>query len=85
VEQAALLKLEAELVNMSACETGLGKIVRGDGVVRLARALLAVGTNRAAVTLWTAVEDAATEFIEDFYSSSLALYWHTQYYLSCSI
>jgi CHAT domain-containing protein len=78
VEQAALLKPEAELVNRAACETGAGWIVRGDGIVGLIGALLAAGTNRVAVTLRTAAEDATSEFIEAFYSSSLALYWHTQ-------
>jgi tetratricopeptide (TPR) repeat protein len=67
VEEAALLKLEVELVNMSACETGLGKIVRGDGVVGLTRALLVAGSNRVGVTLWSVADDATSEFMVQVY------------------
>ncbi len=52
VEEAALLKLRADLLNLSACETVLGKVVQGDGVVWLTRAADMAGANRVGVTLW---------------------------------
>jgi CHAT domain-containing protein/Tfp pilus assembly protein PilF len=59
VEEAALLNFNADIVNLSACETGLGKIVQGDGVIGLTRAFNVAGANRVGVTLWT-VDDKAT-------------------------
>ncbi|MCX7024192.1 MAG: tetratricopeptide repeat protein [Spirochaetes bacterium] len=68
VEEAALLKLDADLLTLSACETGLGKEVRGDGVVGLTRAFMTAGADRALVTLWK-VDDAATrDFMVAAYS-----------------
>jgi CHAT domain-containing protein len=52
---------------MSACETGLGKIVRGDGVVGLTRALLVAGSNRVGVTLWSVADDATSQFMLQVY------------------
>lgn len=59
VEDVALLRFNADLVALSACETGQGKGWAGDGLVGFARSLLVAGANRAAVTLWP-IDDAAT-------------------------
>lgn len=55
------LSLQAELVVLSACSTGLGKIT-GDGVVGFSRCLMAAGIKRLVVSLW-AVPDLATAFL----------------------
>lgn len=68
VEEVALLKLEAEIVNLSACETGLGKVVKGDGVVGLTRAFQVAGANRVGVTLWQVDDEATMEFMVRVYS-----------------
>jgi CHAT domain-containing protein len=60
VEEVALLKLKADMVELSACETGLGKVVQGDGVIGLTRAFLVAGANRVGATLWV-VDDLATK------------------------
>src|SRR5208283_5627419 len=60
VEEVALLRLKADMVELSACETGLGKVVLGDGVIGLTRAFLVAGANRVGATLWV-VDDLATK------------------------
>jgi CHAT domain-containing protein/Flp pilus assembly protein TadD len=57
------LKLNAELVVLSGCHTGQGKIT-GDGVLGLSRSLITSGVPSAIVSLW-AVPDSATGFIND--------------------
>ncbi|MGB5898247.1 MAG: CHAT domain-containing protein [Geitlerinemataceae cyanobacterium] len=52
------LKLNADLVVLSACDTGRGEIT-GDGVVGLSRALVTAGVPSIVVSLWK-VDDAAT-------------------------
>lgn len=59
--------LPAELVVLSACETGLGPEVRGEGLVGLTRGFMYAGTPRVLVSLWK-VDDAATaELMKRFY------------------
>ncbi len=60
------LKLNAELVVLSACDTGRGRIT-GDGVVGLSRSLISAGVPSVLVSLW-AVPDAPTaELMTEFY------------------
>jgi CHAT domain-containing protein len=60
------LRLSADLVTLSACDTGLGK-VNGDGVIGLSRAFLYAGAPSVLVSLWR-VADGVTRFeMERFY------------------
>jgi CHAT domain-containing protein len=63
------LKLRAELVTLSACSTGLGKMVNGEGILGLTRAFFYAGARNVAVSLWN-VNDSGTAFLmESFYQN----------------
>jgi CHAT domain-containing protein len=62
------LDLHAKLVVLSACETGLGKLSRGDEVVGLQRAFLYAGTPAVVTTLWKVDDKATYDLIRAFYS-----------------
>ena len=65
------LRLSADLVVLSGCRTGLGKIIAGEGVVGLTRAFLHAGSGRVVASLWP-VDDAATaELMRRFYEGML--------------
>ncbi len=55
------LQLNADLVSLSACNTGRGAEVKGEGVVGLTRAFMYAGTPAVAVTLWSIESESAKE------------------------
>ena len=61
------LKLHAELVVMSACQTALGAEVRGEGLVGLTRAFLYAGSPRVVASLWTVPDLSTAELMGRFY------------------
>ena len=65
------LKLNADLTVMSACETGLGKITEGEGVIGLTRALLYAGTKNIIVSLWQVSDNSTNELMVNFYENFL--------------
>ncbi|MGH9931631.1 MAG: CHAT domain-containing tetratricopeptide repeat protein, partial [Pyrinomonadaceae bacterium] len=65
------LRLSAELVVLSACQTGLGKEVRGEGLVGLTRAFMYAGAPRVVVSLWSVSDLATAELMERFYKGML--------------
>jgi len=62
------LKLNAELVTLSACETGLGKLSRGEGLMGLTRAFLYAGTPSLLVSLWS-VDESTSRIMQYFYQN----------------
>jgi CHAT domain-containing protein len=67
VEEAALLHFNADFVNLSACESGLGKFEQGEGVIGLTRAFQVAGANHIGVTLWTVDDEATKQFMIAMY------------------
>jgi CHAT domain-containing protein/Tfp pilus assembly protein PilF len=65
------LKLNAQLVVLSACETGYGKFQQGEGVMSLARAFMYAGVPSLVVSLWQ-VNDASTAEIMQLFYANLA-------------
>lgn len=62
-------KLNAELVTLSACETGLNKIFAGDEILGLARGFLSAGASSLVLSLWTVNDEAATRLMKSFYKN----------------
>ena len=61
------LPLRADLAVLSACETGLGEAVAGEGVVSLARAFAYAGVGATVTTLWGVNDRATQHLVVDFY------------------
>ncbi|NMG19041.1 hypothetical protein DP116_06110 [Brasilonema bromeliae SPC951] len=65
------LDFTADLVVLSACETGLGKDVNGEGLVGLTRGLMYAGAERVAVSLWQVSDEGTSQLMQEFYKEML--------------
>jgi len=65
------LKLPAELVVLSACQTGLGKEIKGEGLIGLARGFMYAGAPRIVASLWKVDDRATSELMKRFYQGVL--------------
>lgn len=63
------LDIEADFVNLSACETGLGKLYMGEGVVGLTQSFLIAGANAVSVTLWPVADESTSIFMTEIYNT----------------
>lgn len=63
------LQLPTELAVLSACETSMGKVVPGEGVLSLARAFAAAGAASTLTTLWKVDDEATKEFTVAFFEA----------------
>src|SRR5215510_3646303 len=61
------LRLGSPLVMLSACETGLGKEKRGEGVMGLTRAFMYAGAPTVGVSLWSVADKSTADLMTDFY------------------
>jgi len=62
------MKLNARLAVLSACETGSGKLQRGEGVMSMARAFIYAGCPSIVMTLWQVEDKSGVKIMEDFYN-----------------
>ncbi|HEY9601698.1 MAG TPA: CHAT domain-containing tetratricopeptide repeat protein [Allocoleopsis sp.] len=67
-EEILDLKLNAELVVLSACNTGRGKIT-GDGVIGLSRSLISAGVPSVLVSLWSVPDAPTAQLMTEFYQN----------------
>lgn len=65
------LKLEADLVVLSACQTALGKEIKGEGLVGLTRGFMYAGVPRIVASLWKVSDKATAELMQRFYQKML--------------
>jgi CHAT domain-containing protein len=62
------MKLNARLAVLSACETGSGKLQKGEGVMSLARGFIYAGCPSIVMTLWQVEDKSGIEIMKNFYS-----------------
>ena len=65
------LDYPADLIVLSACETGLGKDIQGEGLVGLTRGLMYAGGERLVVSLWQVSDEGTAVFMQEFYKEML--------------
>jgi CHAT domain-containing protein len=65
------MNLNADLVALSACQTALGKEVRGEGLIGLTRGFMYAGSPRVVASLWKVDDVATAEFMKLFYEKML--------------
>ena len=65
------LRLSADLVVLSACQTALGKEVAGEGLVGLTRGFMQAGARRVIASLWQVSDVATAELMKKFYAGML--------------
>jgi len=62
------MKLSARLAVLSACETGTGKLQKGEGVMSMARGFIFAGCPSIVMTLWQVEDKSGAKIMENFYS-----------------
>ncbi len=72
VDKLYSLELDADLVTLSACETGLSKIANGDDLVGLTRGFLYAGSRSIVASLWKVDDRATAELMTCFYKALLS-------------
>jgi CHAT domain-containing protein/Tfp pilus assembly protein PilF len=65
------MELNANLVTLSACQTGLGKISKGEGVIGLSRALVYAGSKNIIVSFWSVADQSTASLMKNFYRQML--------------
>ncbi len=63
------METQAELVTLSACETGVGAIEEGEGVMSIARGFFHAGAKSVVSSLWQVNETSTSEIMQDFYTN----------------
>jgi CHAT domain-containing protein/Flp pilus assembly protein TadD len=66
------LKLNADLVVLSSCESGIGKLVKGEGLMAITRGFFYSGARNVLFSLWKISDKGTSKLMVDFYRSVLA-------------
>ena len=67
MSEVSELNLDCDLVVLSACQTGGGQLVEGEGIVGLSRAFLYAGARSVAVSLWNITDTSTADLMKNFY------------------
>lgn len=67
VDEISELDLDCELVVLSACQTGRGQLLSGEGIVGLSRAFLHAGAQSVVVSLWSVSDISTGQLMKNFY------------------
>ncbi|NJN33141.1 MAG: CHAT domain-containing protein [Saprospiraceae bacterium] len=63
------LQLNADMVVLSACQTGIGRLKRGEGIISLARAFTLAGAQSIVPTLWSVTDGSTKDVMIEFYKA----------------
>jgi CHAT domain-containing protein len=63
------MRIDADLVTLSACESGLGKEIAGEGLIGLTRAFLYAGAHTVAASLWKVADGPTAQLMKNFYAN----------------
>jgi len=66
MSEVLAMKLDADVVVLTACETGRGEMVAGEGVMGMGRAFQYAGSRNVLMTLWSVAEDSTTDLTTTF-------------------
>lgn len=66
------LDLKADLVVLSSCESGMGKLIKGEGLMTLARGFLYSGADNVVVSLWKVFDEHTSQLMIEFYKQIVA-------------
>jgi CHAT domain-containing protein len=72
MEEIAGLDVRADVAVLSACQTGLGRIIAGEGVVSLSHAFLRAGANATLVSQWKVLDESTRQFMTAVYEKAKA-------------
>jgi CHAT domain-containing protein len=70
MDEIARLRMRADVAVLSACQTGLGKVVAGEGVVSLSHAFLRAGADATLVSHWKVLDRSTQQFMAAVYRRS---------------
>lgn len=65
------LNINSDMVVLSACNTGLGKVVGGEGMLGMQRSFFYAGTSTVVVSLWNVYDRSTASFMDEFYKALL--------------
>ena len=71
IPEIVLLNIKTKMVLLSACETGLAELKRGDGMVGMARAFMVAGAENVGVSLWSISDEGTVVFMTRLYEKVL--------------
>ncbi len=69
VSEISELELDCDLVVLSACQTGRGQLVSGEGILGLSRAFLYAGARSVVVSLWNVSDISTAQLMKNFYQN----------------